>query len=100
MLRANINTIIVAGDAAELRIKISKTTTLVFGSETTTEEKMTVGDKELENVTEFEYIGSLISWGNDCGMEIRTRIANALGAMARFKKVWTSKEISVKKSSF
>jgi len=38
----------------------------VFGSETT-EEKMKVGDKELENVTEFLYLGSLISWDNDCG---------------------------------
>jgi len=57
---------------------------------------MNVGDKELENVTEFEYLGSLLSWDNDCRKEIGRRIAKALGAMARFKKIWTSKEISVK----
>jgi len=56
---------------------------------------MKVGDKELENVTKFEYLGSLLSWDNDCGKEIR-RIAKALGAMAGFKKIWTSKEINVK----
>jgi len=64
-----------------------------------TDEKMKVGDKELENVTEFtefEYLSSLLSWDNDCGKEIRGRIAKALGAMAGFKKVWTSTEISVK----
>jgi len=50
----------------------------------------------LENVTEFEYLGSLLSWGNDCGKKIRKRISKALGAMAGFKKVWISKETSVK----
>jgi len=57
---------------------------------------MKVGDKDLENVIEFEYLGSLLSWDNDCEKKIRRRIAKALGAMARFKKIWTSKEISVK----
>jgi len=57
---------------------------------------MKVGDKELENVTEFENLGSLLSWDNDCGKEIRRRIAKALHAMAGFKTIWTSKEISVK----
>jgi len=97
MLQANIDTLNVAGEVAGLRIKlnISKTKTLVFAS-ATTEEKMKVGDKELENVTEFEYLGSLLSWDNDCGKEIRRRIAKALGAMAGFKKIWMSKEISVK----
>jgi len=96
MLQANLNTLNAAREAAAgLRINISKIKTLVFRSETT-EEKMKVGDKELENVTEFEYLGSLISWDNDCGKEIRGRIAKALGAMAGFKKVWTSKEIRAK----
>jgi len=36
---------------------------------------MKVGDKELENVTEFEYLSSLLSWDNDCGKENRRRIA-------------------------
>jgi len=67
----------------------------VFGSETT-EEKMKVGNKEFENVTKFEYLGSLLSLDNDCGKKIRRRTAKALVAMVGFKKVWTSKEISVK----
>jgi len=57
---------------------------------------MKVENKDLENVTEFENLGRLQSWDNDCGKEIRIRIAKALGAMAGFKKVWTSKETSVK----
>jgi len=57
---------------------------------------MKVVNKELENVTKFEYLASLISWDKDCGKEIMRRIATAMGAMSGFKKVWTSKEISVK----
>ena len=54
---------------------------------------MKVGNEDLENVTEFEYLGSLLSWDNDCGKEIKKRIAKALGAMAGFKNVWNSKEL-------
>jgi len=64
MLQANINILNAAGEEAGLRINISKTKTLVFWSETT-EEEMMVWDKELENVTELEYLFSLISWDND-----------------------------------
>ena len=48
---------------------------------------MKVGNEDLENVTEFEYLGSLLSWDNDYGKEIKKRIAKALGAMAGFKNV-------------
>ena len=98
MLQANINILHTAGEAAGeaagMRINIGKTKTLVLGSETI-EEQMKVGNKDLENVTEFEYHGSLWSWDNDCGKEIKKRIAKALGAMAEFKNVWNSKEMSV-----
>jgi len=42
------------------------------------------------------FLGSLLSWDNDCGKEIRRRIAKTLGTMAGFKRIWTSKDISVK----
>ena len=83
-----------AGEAAGLGINIGKTKKMVFGSETI-EQQMKVDNIELENVTEFEYLGSLLTWNNDCGKEIRKRIAKALGAMAGFKNIWTSREISI-----
>ena len=93
-LQANISTLHMAGEAAGLRINIDKTKTMVFGSETI-EQQMKVGNIELENVTEFEYLGSLLTWNNDCGKEIRKRTAKALGAMAVFKNIWASREISI-----
>jgi len=58
MLQANINTLNAAGEVTGPRTNINNTKTLVFGMtiEETIEEKMKVGDKELENVTEFEYL--------------------------------------------
>jgi len=35
------------------------------------------------------------TWNNDCGREIKNRIAKSIGAMAGFKNIWNSKEISV-----
>ena len=81
VLQAKINILHMAGEAAGLRINIGKTKTLVFGIETL-EEQMKVGNEDLENVTEFEYLGSLLSWDSDCGKETKKRIAKALGAMA------------------
>lgn len=91
VLQENVNILHTAGEAAELRINIGKTKTLVFGSELI-EEQIKVGNEDLENVTELEYLGSLLSWDNDCGKEIKKRIAKALG----YKNVWRSEKISVK----
>jgi len=54
-----------------------------------------VNDEILENVEEFVYLGSLLTWNNDCGKEIARRIAKAAGAMAAFGNIWRSREISI-----
>jgi hypothetical protein len=69
--------------------------TVVFGQEDIAEELL-IGNLRIENVTEFVYLGSLLTWDNDCNTEIRRRIARATGVMAGFKKVWNSKHISTK----
>jgi len=63
LLQANINTLHMAGSAGEaagLRINIGNTKTMVFGSETT-KQQLKVGNIEIENVTEFEYLRSLLT---------------------------------------
>jgi len=74
VIRENAQVAVRVGQNTGEWIYISKTKALVFGCETT-EEKMKVADKQLENVTEFKYLGSLILRDNDCGKEIRRRIA-------------------------
>ena len=36
----------------------------------------------IENVKKFVYLGSLLTWNNDCTKEIKRRIATAKGFMA------------------
>ncbi len=59
------------------------------------ERPIQVGGSTVECVQEFIYLGSLLTWNNDCSREIRRRIAKAMGAMAGFNKVWSSKKIKV-----
>ena len=40
------------------------------------------------------YLGSLLTWDDDCSKEIKRRIAQATGAMTGFKKVWNNMHIS------
>jgi len=42
------------------------------------------------------YLGSLISWDNDCSKDIKHRISKATSAFEGLRKVWQSKEISIK----
>jgi hypothetical protein len=92
-LQGNLERINEAGEAAGLQINIEKTMTMVFGQECI-EEELEIGDRNIVNVTEFVYLGSLMTWDNDCNKEIRRRIARATGAMAGFKTIWNSKHIS------
>src|SRR6218665_2934982 len=84
-----------AGNRAGLKINIEKTKTMVFGREEMAN-KIKAGDKKVENVKEFVYLGSLLTWDNDCTKEIKMRIAKPKGVMAGFNNVWKSKQISHK----
>src|SRR6218665_389013 len=84
-----------AGNRAGLKINIGKTKTTVFGRDEMANE-IKVGDQKVENVKEFVYLGSLLTWDNDCTKEIKRRIAKAKGVMAGFNNIWKSKQISHK----
>jgi len=75
-------------------MNIDKTKTMVMGS-ADIESQLVVGTSVIENVREFVYLGSLLTWDNDCSKEITRRIAKAIGAMAQFKNIWRSKQISI-----
>jgi len=55
---------------------------------------LVVDSSEEENVTEFVYLGSLLTSDGDCSKEIKRRIARATGVMAHFRSTWNSKHIS------
>jgi len=84
-----------AGEKAGLLINQKKTKSLVFGGKDMAN-KLKLKGQEVENVEEFEYLGSMLTWNNDCSREIRRRIDKARGVMAGFGKIWSSKDIRVK----
>jgi hypothetical protein len=92
-LQENLTRINEAGEAAGLQINIEKTMTMVFGREEI-EKELEIRGRKIQNVTEFVYLGSLLTWDNDCTKEVKRRIARATGAMAGFKTIWNSKHIS------
>jgi hypothetical protein len=93
-LEANLQTLNNAGKAAGLLINEKKTKTMVFGQEKI-EKELELEGRQIENVKEFEYLGSLMTWDNDCTTEIKRRIGKATGAMASFKNIWNSRNISM-----
>jgi len=52
--------------------------------------------EQLEQVSEFVYLGSTITEDGKCSRDIRKRIGLASGVIGRLSKIWKSKDISVK----
>ena len=58
------------------------------------ETEIKLNNETIENVSEFVYLGSLLTWDNDCTKEIKRRIALAKGVMTGLNNIWNSKQIS------
>jgi hypothetical protein len=54
-----------------------------------------VAGNTIENVENFEYLGSLPTWDNNCSEEIKRRIGKATGAMASLRHIWNSKKLKL-----
>lgn len=83
-----------AAEQSGLMININKTKTMVFGDRNI-ENRIQVAGGTIENVDKFEYLGSLITWDNNCSEEIKRRIGKATGALASLKHIWSSKKLKI-----
>ena len=83
-----------AAEQAGLILNTNKTKTMVFGDRNI-ETSIQVAGQTIENVEKFEYLGSLITWDNNCSDEIKRRIGKATGAMASLKNIWKSKKLKI-----
>ena len=59
-----------AAAQAGLIVNVGKTKTMVL-DDRKIEQEIQIGGKNVENVDKFEYLGSLITWDNNCSPEIR-----------------------------
>ena len=67
---------------------------MVFGQKDI-ENPITKDGTQIQNVEEFEYLGSLVTRDHNYSTEIRWRIAKLHGAMAGFNTIWKSKAICI-----
>ncbi|CAF3252389.1 unnamed protein product, partial [Rotaria socialis] len=83
-LHQQIEQLRVAAEEAGLLMNTKKTKTLVFGDRNI-EKHVQIAGNIIENVEQFEYLGSLLTWDNNCSDEIKRRIGKSIGAMAALK---------------
>ncbi len=93
-LQSNAESLKEMAELSGLKINISKTKTMVFGRPNI-EKNLIINNTEVENVEEFTYLGSVITWDNDCSVEINRRIDKARSAMASLKDIWKNKQINL-----
>jgi hypothetical protein len=67
---------------------------MIFG-EGNINNNIQVAGETIENVEKFEYLGSLLTWDNNCSDEIKRRIGKATGTMASLKHIWSSKKLKI-----
>ena len=67
---------------------------MVFGDRNI-DNSIQVARHTIENVEKFEYLGSMLTWDNNCSEEIKRRMGKATGAMASLKHMWNSKKLKL-----
>ena len=83
-----------ATEQTVLIVSIGKTQTVVFEDRKIGQE-IQIGAKNIENVDKFQYLGSLITWYNNCSEEIRRQIGKAVGTMASMRRIWNGKKLTI-----
>ena len=79
----------------EIVSHVDKTKTMVFG-EKNLAKKIVVDGIQLENVENFTYLGSNMTYDLDGRKEVLVRIAKASAALKAMDKIWKSKAIKLK----
>ena len=93
-LQRQLDLIRAAAEQSGLMLNINKTKTMVFGDRSI-ESRIHAAGSMIENVERFEYLGSLLTWDNNCSEEIKRRIGKATGALASLKHIWNSKKLKI-----
>ena len=75
-----------------LQININKTKMLRNNSQTA--DPITIVGRDIEEVTEFTYLGAKVSTDGNSESEIKARIRKARGSFAALKNIWKTNKIS------
>ena len=76
-----------------LHLNVSKTKIMAIGPDSV-EEPLIIDGNEVESVSKFNFLGSLITRDGGCSQEIRHRLAMARSAMTNLSKIWADRGIT------
>ena len=54
-----------------------------------------IGGVSIEQVNSFKYLGSTITYDNDCGKDVRVRCAQSLSAMSDVQTIWNDSNLEL-----
>ena len=80
------------GEKIGLKISYSKTKVLEMY---TTGGGLKVNGKDIQSVSQFTYLGSLVTDDNRTDVEMKTRFGKAAGAVNKLSKIWNNKSFSI-----
>ena len=95
-LQCLVQALVTASGERGLKLNTSKTKVMVISkSDEDTRTHIAVNGEELEQVTKYKYLGSIVTQDGRCVDEIKTRIAIAKTAFNKVKSLVTNRSISV-----
>ena len=80
-------------EAMGLRLNVAKTKIMIIGGVQPTDPLMVDG-KEVEQITQFNFLGALITTDGSCKQEIRRRLTMARSAMANLSTIWADRGVT------
>ena len=84
-------------NAAKVGFDVNKDKTIRIDCQTTDPVKL--GEQDIEDVTEFTYLGAKVTKDGNTEAEIKTTISKARGAFAALKIIWKKTKIRIFKSN-
>ena len=81
--------------AIKVGLKINEQKTQVLRKNARTDESIHVNGKTLEDVQEFNYLGSKITTDGDCMTEINSRISKAGQAFGMLRNIWKTNNLKL-----
>ena len=76
-----------------MKLNVKKTKSLRIGI--TEDEKVTLCNKNIDQVGSITYLGSIISKDDGRSEDVKSRLAEAQGVFSQLKKVWKNRKISL-----
>ena len=95
-LQQEVNSLYDNSERYGMHINQDKTKSMVFcRREEENKMHIYINNVRAENVASFVYLGSTLTWDNDCSVEIKNRIQNATGAYSDLKVIRNDSNITV-----